>query len=112
VRVASSNVVINAGTSEPKAVVERGPNFPDNAQLIELARVAGVTGSVPDCINSGNYIAKAEAMAAATHVQATPTVRINGQSYDPSTPDALVAAIKAIVGDVPGIDSAVTPATP
>ncbi|WP_264992326.1 DsbA family protein, partial [Mycobacterium montefiorense] len=32
---------------------ERGPNFPDNAKLIELAREAGVVGKVPDCINSG-----------------------------------------------------------
>jgi hypothetical protein len=51
-------------------------------------------------------------MAAATHVQATPTVQINGQAYDPSTPDALVAKIKEFVGDLPGLDSPATPAKP
>ncbi|MGZ4511101.1 MAG: hypothetical protein ACXVX4_07085, partial [Mycobacterium sp.] len=43
-------------------------------------------------------------------INATPTIKINGDDYDPSTPDALVAKIKSIVGDVPGIDGAVTPA--
>jgi hypothetical protein len=42
----------------------------------------------------------------------TPTIKINGDNYDPSTPDALVAKIKGIVGDVPGIGTAATPATP
>jgi hypothetical protein len=32
-------------------------------------------------------------------------VRINGQNYGLSTPDALVATIKEIVGPVPGIDA-------
>ncbi len=43
-------------------------------------------------------------------IHATPTVRINGQDYQWTTPDAFVAKIKEIVGDVPGIDSAATPA--
>jgi serine/threonine protein kinase len=88
---------------------EVGSNFPDNARLIELARAAGAAGGVPDCVNSGKYVAKAKGMAAATHVQATPTVRINGKDYERSTPGDLVAKIKSIVGDVPGIDSAATP---
>ncbi|MGH3542923.1 MAG: thioredoxin domain-containing protein, partial [Mycobacterium sp.] len=50
-----------------------------------------------------------DGMATATGIHATPTIRINGQEYDPSTPDALVAKIKEIVGDVPGLDSAATP---
>ena len=37
-------------------------------------------------------------------------VRINGQDYQPSTPDALVAKIKEIVGNVPGLDGAAPPA--
>ncbi|BBX97608.1 DsbA family protein [Mycobacterium lacus] len=89
---------------------EGGKNFPDNARLIEIAREAGVVGKVGDCINSGKYIAKVEGAAAAANVRATPTIKINGTDYDPTTPDALVAKIKEIVGDVPGLDAAVTPA--
>jgi protein-disulfide isomerase len=89
---------------------ERGTSFPDNAKLIEYARQAGVVGKVPDCINSGKYLSKVSGEAAAANVTATPTIKINGENYDPSTPDALVAKIKSIVGDVPGIDTAVAPA--
>jgi protein-disulfide isomerase len=89
---------------------EVGSTFPDNARLIELAREAGVVGKVPNCINKGEYLARVKGMADATNVHATPTIRINGQDYDPSTPDALVAKIKEIVGNVPGLDSAATPA--
>ena len=89
---------------------ERGTSFPDNAKLIELAREAGVVGKVPDCINSGKYLSKVTGEAAAEHINATPTIKINGEEYDPSTPDALVAKIKSIVGDVPGIETAVAPA--
>jgi hypothetical protein len=39
-------------------------------------------------------------------------VRINGQDYELSTPDALVATIKEIVGPVPGIDAPATSSTP
>ena len=90
---------------------ERGSSFPDNAKLIELAREAGVVGKVPDCINSGKYLAKVTGAAAADKISATPTIKINGNEYEPTTPDALVAAIKQIVGDVPGIDTAATPAS-
>jgi protein-disulfide isomerase len=89
---------------------ERGPNFPDNAKLIELAREAGVVGTVPDCINSGKYLDKVKGAAAANKINATPTIKINGNDYEPTTPDALVAAVKQIVGDVPGIDDPVAPA--
>jgi protein-disulfide isomerase len=89
---------------------ERGTSFPDNAKLIELAREAGVVGKVPDCINSGKYLAKVTGAAAANKITATPTIKINGEEYQWSTPDALVAKIKQIVGDVPGIDTAATPA--
>lgn len=88
---------------------ERSSSFPDNAKLIELAREAGVVGSVPDCINSGKYVSKVAAEAQAAGITATPTIKINGADYDPSGPDALVAKIKEIVGDIPGIDAAVTP---
>jgi protein-disulfide isomerase len=89
---------------------ERGTSFPDNARLIEIAREAGVVGKVPDCINSGKYLSKVTGEAAAAHVNATPTIKINGEAYEPSTPDALVSKIKSIVGEVPGIDTAVAPA--
>jgi protein-disulfide isomerase len=89
---------------------ERGTSFPDNAKLIEIARQAGVVGKVPDCVNSGKYLDKVSAEAAAANITATPTIKINGENYEPSTPDALVTKIKSIVGDVPGIDTVVTPA--
>jgi protein-disulfide isomerase len=89
---------------------ERGTSFPDNAKLIEYARQAGVVGKVPDCINSGKYLSKVTGEASGANITATPTIKINGENYDPSTPDALVTKIKTIVGDVPGIDTAVAPA--
>ncbi len=91
---------------------ERASSFPDNARLIELAREAGAAGKVPDCINSGKYLAAVSGEAAAQKISATPTIKINGENYEPSTPDAFVSKIKSIVGDVPGIDTAVAPAAP
>ncbi|HET9874932.1 MAG TPA: DsbA family protein [Mycobacterium sp.] len=91
---------------------ETGTHFPDNSRLIELARQAGAAGTVPNCINSGKYIKMVDGMAKATDVHATPTIRINGEDYRPSTPEALVSRIKEIVGDVPGLDSAVPPKAP
>ncbi len=88
---------------------ETGATFPDDARLIEVARVDGAAGKVPGCVKDGKYVPMVDGMATATGIHATPTIRINGQEYDPSTPDALVAKIKEIVGDVPGLDSAATP---
>jgi protein-disulfide isomerase len=88
---------------------EAGTTFPSDAQLIEYARVAGVVGKVPDCVNSGKYLPMVDGLAQATGIHATPTVRINGQDYQWSTPQALVDKIKEIVGDVPGLDAAATP---
>ena len=51
---------------------ERGSSFPDNAKLIELAREAGVVGSVPDCVNSGKYLDKVKGAAAAAQNQCDP----------------------------------------
>ncbi|ATA29140.1 putative membrane protein [Mycobacterium lepraemurium] len=89
---------------------ETGKTFPDNARLIELARESGVVGRVPDCINSSKYIAKVTGEAEAAKIRVTPTIKINGEDYDPSTPDALVGKIKEIVGDILGLDGAVAPA--
>lgn len=90
---------------------ETGTTFPDDARLIEVARQAGVVGKVPDCIKSGKYVPLVDGLATAAGIHATPTIKINGEDYDPSTPEALVAKIKEIVGDVPGIDTAATPAS-
>ncbi len=84
--------------------------FPDNSRLIEIARQAGAGGGVPDCINKGRYTEMVQGLAAAAGIQATPTIRINGQDYTPTTPDALVAKIKETVGEVPGLDGAAPPA--
>lgn len=89
---------------------EVGTSFPDNAKLIELARESGVVGNVPACINSGKYVPMVNGLAAAENIHATPTVKINGQEYQWSTPEDFVAKIKQIVGDVPGIDAAATSA--
>jgi protein-disulfide isomerase len=84
---------------------ESAASFPDNAALIDTARHAGAGDATADCINSGSYTAMVAGMADATNVEHTPTVRINGEDYDLSTPDALVASIKQLVGPVPGIDA-------
>lgn len=85
-----------------------GP-FPDNARLIEIARQAGVTGDVPACINNGRYNDMVKGLAKASGVNSTPTIRINGQDYSPSTPDALIAEIEKIVGEVPALDAGAPP---
>lgn len=85
---------------------ESAPSFPDNTALIATARQAGANDTAADCIDNNTYTDTVAGMADATNVAHTPTVRINGQDYDLSTPDALVAAIKEIVGPVPGIDTA------
>ncbi len=77
-----------------------GP-FPDNARLIEIARQAGAGGTVPECIEKGTFADMAEGLAKATDVNSTPTIRINGEDYNPTTPDALIAKIQEIVGTVP-----------
>jgi protein-disulfide isomerase len=82
---------------------EDATTFPDNNQLVELARQAGAGGNVADCINSGKYIPLVKGMAAAGKISATPTIRINGQDYNPTTPEDMVTKIKGIVGDVPGL---------
>ncbi len=85
---------------------ERGKTFPDNAKLIEVARVSGVVGKVPDCINSGKYIQLVDGLVNGANIHGTPTIRINGEDYRWSTPQALVDMLKPIVGNVPGLDTA------
>lgn len=87
-----------------------GSPTPDNAALIEQARIAGVVGGVPDCINSGKYMEMVQGLAGETGVNSTPTVKINGEVWDVGTPEDLVNAIREIAPDLPGLDSAVAPA--
>ena len=88
---------------------ETGTTYPDNARLVEVARQAGAGGTVPECIEKGTYVDMVSGLAAVTGIKSTPTIRVNGEDYQPSTPDALVAKIREIVGDVPALD-AVAPA--
>ena len=88
-----------------------GP-FPDEERLIEVARQAGVTGEVPECINSGRYDDMVKGLAKATDVNSTPTVRINGEEYSPSTPEALITKVEEIVGPVPALDAGAPPPNP
>jgi protein-disulfide isomerase len=90
---------------------ETAASFPDNAALVDTARQAGAGDAAADCINNGTYTEMMAGMADATNVAHTPTVRINRQDYELSTPDALVATIKEIVGPVPGVDAPATSPT-
>ena len=54
----------------------------------------------------------AKGLAKATNVQSTPTIRINGEDYSPTTPDALIAKIEEIVGNVPALDAGAPPPAP
>ena len=80
-----------------------GP-FPDNARLIEVARQAGVERR-----GAGLHQQRplhrdgAGSREVRPRFNSTPTIRINGEDYSPTTPDELVAKIKEIVGDVPGL---------
>lgn len=77
---------------------EAGPTFPTDAQLAEVAREAGAKGDVADCITSGRYAEQVRELAKATGVHATPTVRINGEDYDISTPAALESRVNELLG--------------
>jgi protein-disulfide isomerase len=89
---------------------ESAATFPSNTALTDIARQPGAAGAA-GCINRGTYTQMVAGMADATDVDHTPTVRINGEDYELSTPDALVTAIEQIVGPVPGIDTPATTST-
>ena len=75
---------------------ETGSQFPSNAALADAARQAGVSAS--DCIDAGRHTELSAGLAKATNINATPTVRINGEDYEYSTPDALAAKVKELLG--------------
>ncbi len=85
---------------------------PDNNSLIETARQAGAVGGVPGCINSGKNNKMIDGLAAASKITATPTIRLNGQDISPATPDELLAKVKAIVGNLPGLQPTPPPPPP
>ena len=90
----------------PSSPAETGTHVPRQRQLIEIARQAGVVGKVPECVNSGKYLDMVDGLAAATQRQRAR--RPSGSTARTTRVDArrLVAKIKGIVGDVPGIDTA------
>lgn len=73
-----------------------GSPAPEYTALIETGRRAAVGDSVPDCMNSGKFSEMVHKFAAATQINATSTVRINGENYQPTSPDTLVAKIREI----------------
>lgn len=75
---------------------ETGSQFPTDAELAETARQSGVLAS--DCIEQGRHTDLSAGLAEAKNVDATPTVRINGEDYELSTPDALAAKVKELLG--------------
>ena len=92
---------------------ETGASFPDDARLIEVARQAGAGGKVPDCVNKSRYVPMVQGLAQATKISSTPTIKINGEDFavtEETKPEDLVAKVKSIVGDVPGLMTA--PAAP
>jgi protein-disulfide isomerase len=89
---------------------ESDKTFPNDAKLTEIAREAGAVGKVPDCIKAGKYTPMVDGLVEAEKIHGTPTIRINGQEYKWTTPAALVAKIKEIVGNIPGLDTAAPPA--
>ena len=75
---------------------EVGETMPTNADLIEKARQSGA--DVADCVNSGKYLPMVEKMVTATAIDSTPTVRINGADYTPTTPEALADEVRGLAG--------------
>lgn len=75
---------------------ETGSAYPTDDELIETARQAGLTGSVAQCVEDGKYAEISAGLARATDVTATPTVRLNGEDYEVTTPEDLVAKAEAL----------------
>jgi protein-disulfide isomerase len=73
-----------------------------NAQLTEFAKTAGITGPAlttwQKCTDSGQhnqYVADVADASGKAGINQTPTVKLNGKDVTLSTPEALVAQIKA-----------------
>ncbi|MGI9124783.1 MAG: DsbA family protein [Mycobacterium sp.] len=90
--------------------VEGSGTGPDNAALIETARQAGVTGGVPECINKNRYTDMTKGLAAASKINSTPTLRLNGDDISPATPDELLAKVRSVLGPIPALMPTAAPA--
>jgi protein-disulfide isomerase len=73
-----------------------------NAQLTEFAKTAGITGPAlttwQKCTDSGQhdqYVTDVADTSGRAGINQTPTVKLNGKDVKLSTPEALVAEIKA-----------------
>ncbi len=86
-----------------------GSPAPGNPALIETARQAGAAGGVAGCVDAGNFSDMVDGLAKAANINSTPSVRINGEDYEFSTPDALLAKVKETVGNLPGLEATATP---
>ncbi|HEY7051183.1 MAG TPA: thioredoxin domain-containing protein [Mycobacterium sp.] len=75
---------------------ESASSFPDNSELIGKAQEAGAGGAA-DCINNGTYRSLVKGQALKADIDGTPTIRINGEDFDPSTPDELLSRVKQLV---------------
>ena len=86
---------------------ETSSSFPTNQNLIETARLAGVASqTLSDCINNGKYKAMVQGLWKAAGINATPTIRVNGNQFnfsDTTTPQDLINQVTQITGPVPGL---------
>jgi protein-disulfide isomerase len=77
---------------------ETSTTMPTNDDIAETARQAGADGgAVADCIRNETYTGLVAGMADAKDVHSTPTVRINDEDYEFSTPDALIADVTELL---------------
>ncbi|MGA9873992.1 MAG: thioredoxin domain-containing protein [Rhodococcus sp. (in: high G+C Gram-positive bacteria)] len=77
---------------------EGGPGLTDD-QLTEMAVAAGAPATVDECITAGahtDWVAASTQSVLDTNVNSTPTVLLNGEPIQLSTPEALTAAVLAI----------------
>ena len=77
---------------------EGGSGLSDD-QLTQIATQSGAPESVGECISSGRYegwVASSTQSVLDMNVNATPTVLLNGEPLDLTTPEALSAAVLAI----------------
>ena len=92
---------------------EGSSNYPSNKDLIEKARLSGLASeSLSKCINDGKYNKQIQGMLEATGINATPTIRINGQDFhytETTTPQQLIDAVTKITGPVPGLTAPAPP---
>lgn len=86
----------HAGLFAQQPAEMAGTSFPSEDDLVELARQAGAAEpETVDCIENGDYVEHVQDMVNVTGINSTPTVRINGDDFELSTPDELVDEVEA-----------------